>query len=123
VNKSRILVVEDDATMRGALSDLLHDEGHDVVMAAHGGEALQRLTEREVDLIVLDIAMPEMGAFRFREEQAAQGIGLDARVLVLSGAADLAGAAIRLRADGWVGKPTDVDTLMTTVNDLLRDGG
>jgi DNA-binding response OmpR family regulator len=121
VNQHRILVVEDDATMRGALGDLLHDEGHEVVTAAHGGEALERLSEHGVDLIVLDVAMPEMGAFRFREEQVALGIGLDARVLVLSGVDDVAGAAIRLRADRWMEKPTDVDTLVSTVNDLLRN--
>jgi DNA-binding response OmpR family regulator len=122
VNRHRILVVEDDATMRGALGDLLDDEGHDVVTASHGGEALEHLAEHGADLIVLDIAMPERGAFRFREEQVALGIGLDARVLVLSEASEFESAGTGLRADRWMEKPTDVDALMTTVNELLREG-
>lgn len=122
MNRHRILVVEDDPTMRGALGDLLDDEGHDVVTAAHGGEALEHLAEHGADLIVLDIAMPERGAFRFREEQVALGIGLDARVLVLSEASESESAARGLRADRWIEKPTDVDALMTTVNELLREG-
>jgi DNA-binding response OmpR family regulator len=65
--------------------------------------------------------MPEQGAFRFREEQVALGIGLDARVLVLSGNSDSEGAADRLQADRWMEKPTDVDALVRTVNELLRN--
>jgi len=122
VNRHRILVVEGDPTMRGALGDLLDDEGHDVVTVSHGGEALEQLAEHGADLIVLDIAMPERGAFKFRAEQVALGIGLDARVLVLAGETDTEGAAFSLHADGWMEKPTDVDALMTTVNELLRKG-
>jgi CheY-like chemotaxis protein len=121
VTQHRILVVEDDETMRGALGDLLDDEGHDVVTASHGGEAIERLTEQGVDLIVLDIAMPERGAFRFREEQVALGIGLDARVLVLSTGSNAEDEAGQLNADRWMEKPTDVDALVTTINELLRD--
>ena len=120
MNQRRILVVEDDETMRGALGDLLDDEGHEVVTAAHGGEALAHLTEGEVDLIVLDIAMPERGAFRLRDEQVALGIGLDARLLVLTGEGDPHTDASLLRADRLMEKPTDVDALVNTVNELLR---
>lgn len=122
VTQHRILVVEDDETMRGALGDLLDDEGHDVVTAAHGGEAIERLTEGGVDLIVLDIAMPDRGAFRLREEQVALGIGLDARVLVLSTGSNAEDEAGQLNADRWMEKPTDVDALVTTINELLRNG-
>lgn len=123
VTQRRILVVEDDEAMRGALGDLLDDEGHEVVMAAHGHEALDRLAERSVDLIVLDLTMPEMDAYRFRAEQEAKGVGLDARVLVLSGASDVGAAASRLNADRWMEKPADIDGLVNAINELLRSEG
>ncbi len=116
----RILVIEDDITMRGALGDLLDDEGHDVVTAAHGNEALDVLAAGDdVDLIVLDLSMPEMDAFQFRARQEAMGVGLDARVLVLSGSSDLESAASRIHADRWMEKPADIDALVDAINDLL----
>ena len=62
-----ILIVEDEVTCRLPLTRLLQIEGYDVVEAGAGLEALQRLDERKVDLILLDMIMPRMGGIEFLE--------------------------------------------------------
>src|SRR6266446_9079911 len=66
-----ILIVEDDADVRGALSAVLEGEGYRVVEAAHGQEALQHLRAdaRGFCMILLDLWMPVMNGWEFRAEQ------------------------------------------------------
>jgi len=117
----RILVVEDDESLREALLEVLGDEGHDVRVAAHGAEALETLDKWEPELLVLDLMMPVMDAFEFREHQRRRAAALGARVLVLSAARDLGGAAERLDADAYLAKPFRLDEMLTTVDRLLDD--
>ena len=117
----RILVVEDDESLREALLEVLGDEGHEVRAAEHGGEALETLDGWEPELLVLDLMMPVMDAFEFREHQRQRDVALRARVLVLSAARDLGGAAERLGADAYLAKPFRLDEMLATVDRLLAD--
>ena len=122
----RILVVEDDEMLREALLEVLGDEGHEVRVAAHGAHALDTLDEWEPELLVLDLMMPVMDAFEFRERQQQRSLASEARVLVLSAARNLDGAAERLAADAYLAKPFRLDEMLSTVDRLLddrRDGG
>ncbi|TMA32503.1 MAG: response regulator, partial [Deltaproteobacteria bacterium] len=66
----RVLIVEDDQDVRGALAAFLEGEGHSVVEAAHGAEALTRLHDSDgICLIVLDLWMPVMDGWEFRAAQ------------------------------------------------------
>ncbi len=56
---AHILVVEDDADIRGLLVDILETEGHTVTEADNGNEAIQAIEENTFDLIITDIVMPE----------------------------------------------------------------
>lgn len=58
--KTRILLVEDDDALRLTLRRSLERAGYETVEAAHGREALARLAEGPVDLVITDIVMPEM---------------------------------------------------------------
>lgn len=117
----RILVVEDDESLREALLEVLGDEGHEVRVAAHGAEALETLDEWEPELLVLDLMMPVMDAFEFREHQRQRAVASEARILVLSAARDLGGAAERLAADAYLAKPFRLDEMLSTVDRLLDD--
>jgi CheY-like chemotaxis protein len=64
----RVLVVDDDAETRGLIRRMLEKEGHEVVEAIHGEEALECLRERLPDLILLDLMMPVMDGFEFSRE-------------------------------------------------------
>jgi two-component system, chemotaxis family, chemotaxis protein CheY len=57
---SKILVVDDYSITRKILSHQLHNNGHEAILASNGHEALRCLSENQVDLAILDIAMPEM---------------------------------------------------------------
>ena len=57
----RILVVDDDPAITQLLRRILEADGHEVIVAADGQLALERVAERRPDLVVLDIDMPRMG--------------------------------------------------------------
>ena len=115
----RILLVEDDDTLRETLTEVLLDEGHDVRAAAHGHEALDHLDGWEPHLILLDLMMPVMDAFAFRKRQRELGIAPAAQTILISAARDLESAAERLDADGWIAKPFLLADVIDTVDGVL----
>ncbi|HEX2766486.1 MAG TPA: response regulator [Candidatus Limnocylindria bacterium] len=119
----RVLVVEDDAVLRETLEEVLRDEGHEVRTAAHGQEALDLMDEWHPELIILDLMMPVMDGFAFRDEQLRKGIALGTRVLVLSAARDLEAAATRVTADAFLSKPFRLDEVLSSVSLLLGAPG
>ena len=65
----RILLVDDDAPTAEALRELLEREGYAVTTAENGQIALEALKEDEFSVILLDLMMPVMNGYEFREEQ------------------------------------------------------
>ena len=63
MNKYRILIVDDEESMREFLSIMLHREGYQVEAAADGLQAVARLKEQSFDLVITDMKMPRMGGF------------------------------------------------------------
>ena len=63
MNKHRILIVDDEESMREFLSIMLHREGYQVEAAADGLQAVSRLKEQSFDLVITDMKMPRMGGF------------------------------------------------------------
>jgi CheY-like chemotaxis protein len=78
---ARILVVEDDADLNNAYCIILRHAGHEVVEAFDGKEALEKLSDFEPDLVLLDLLMPVMGGLEFL--QAWQGPKKNPHVKVL----------------------------------------
>ena len=116
---NRVLVVEDDDTLRETLTEILLDEGLEVRSAEHGGDALELLDSWTPDLIVLDVMMPQMDAFEFRRLQRRRGDADAMRILVVSAAANAVEAASRLEADEWVAKPFSLNDMLASVDRLL----
>ena len=119
----RILVVEDDDTLRETLTEILLDEGHEVRAAAHGHEALERLDGWEPNVILLDLMMPRMDAFAFRTRQRQLGIAARARVVVISAARELETAVELLGADGWIAKPFRLAEVVDAVDRAISPAG
>lgn len=116
-----ILVVDDDADVRGFTESLLTVHGYVVVVAAHGKDAMQRLHDRCPDLIVLDLNMPVMDGWTFRR---AQRDLVDRKcaavpVLLLTGEDDAPSHARTLRAVGAISKPFEPDDLLQAVSSVL----
>jgi CheY-like chemotaxis protein len=124
MRRGRILVVEDDETLRETLAEVIGDDGHEVRTADNGGTALEVIGGWEPDLIVLDLMMPHMDAFAFRERHRRMPGAAATRVLVLSAARDVEAAAGRLAADAWVAKPFALADVLGVIERLLAgDGG
>ena len=117
----RILVVEDDEVLRETLEEVMIDEGHEVRSAGNGLAALELLETWTPELIILDLMMPFMDAYEFRVRQRARDLAPDARILILSAARDLQGAADRIAADAWLPKPFRLSEVIETVDRLLQD--
>ncbi len=123
----RILVVDDDAGIRGFLNGALQDEGFDVREATNGREALavlSRLEEWAPDLILLDLYMPEVDGWSFRAAQLAlTGPAARIPVIVLSASRNLGGRSAELHADAVMEKPFELDALFERIADTLAQPG
>ena len=117
---STILVVEDNDDVRDMMAVTLQLEGHDVVTAANGRQALDCL-HRGVEpcMILLDLMMPVMNGWEFQEAVAKEPDLCDIPVVIVSAAAG--DIVKRARAAKFLPKPIDVDKLLDVVDDYCRD--
>lgn len=117
--KNRIMVVDDEASIRRSLSDILMDEGYDVIVASDGNEALQRLSLTIPDLILLDIWMPGMDGTEVLKEIRTRWP--DIKVIVISGHGNIETAvkATKLGACDYIEKPLSLEGVLLTVRRVL----
>jgi len=117
-----VLLVEDDFDLRDALVPILEYEGHHVVSAANGKEALDRLQTMPAtpSLILLDLMMPVMGGEEFRAEQLRDPRLAAIPVVVVSARAQAAEKAARMGALACLQKPFDVEELLDVVRRRRR---
>src|SRR2546428_14049116 len=109
-----ILIVEDDADVRGALTAVLEGEGYHVVEAAHGKEALQRLRADAAGfcMILLDLWMPVMNGWEFRAEQLKDPTLAEVPVIVVTADHAAPKNATNPAAVDYVTKPTETEHLL-----------
>ncbi len=105
--------MDDDAAIRDLLSETLACEGYRVATAANGVEALQRLGQLQPSLIVLDVTMPVLDGVGVAQELRRRGSSIP--ILLVSALDDVAEQAQRLGAVGYLEKPFDLVTLLSTV--------
>ncbi len=111
-----MLLVEDDGDVREALAAVLEHEGYPVLEAQHGREALEKLRATDdVCLILLDLFMPTMNGWAFREAQMKDPAIADIPVVVVSAGADLARHVADMGVVASVPKPIDFDRLLDLV--------
>ncbi len=112
-----ILVVEDERLIRELLTEILEDEGYPVASASNGQEALTYLQRsRELpQLILLDLNMPIMSGWQFREQQQRDSSLRRIPVVVVSASTTSKQLPSSVHADGYLSKPIEYDTLIQTV--------
>ena len=119
----RILVVEDDAWIRTFIRDVLTDEGYDVVEAADGRTSLRLAAARPPDLVLLDLAMPELtGVDVLHELKRARGTQ-PVPVLVLSAYTRVLPACDANSVAAVLSKPLDVERLLESVREAIAASG
>lgn len=118
-----IMIVDDFPVTQKVLTYQLYQTGHQVVTANSGREALASLTDYPIDLMILDLAMPEMdGIAVLRHLRSDRRFStLPIIILTASGKEQDRRLAISEGVDAFLTKPTSTYELNAMVNDLLGD--
>jgi CheY-like chemotaxis protein len=122
---ARILVVDDNAILAGAIRRVLERSGHEIRVAPTGLEGARQYREQAADLVLLDIHMPEMDGIEVLAQLRA--IAPTLPVIMMSGGVqtkslDLLGDAVLLGAFATLAKPFSIDELLGTVARALAAG-
>ncbi|MBL9078552.1 MAG: response regulator transcription factor [Planctomycetes bacterium] len=116
----RLLLVEDDATLRTALRDALRGEGLDVTTAADGHEARAALRGERFDLAVLDVMLPGPSGLELLRELRQRDAALPVLLLTARGSEGDKVLGLELGADDYVTKPFSLRELLARVKAMLR---
>jgi two-component system, response regulator, stage 0 sporulation protein F len=115
---SRILVVDDDASHRTLICDLLEEMGYHCVQAGNGREALDFL-ENEIPMaVLLDLRMPVMSGWGLLDALKKMPRARNLPIIIIS-AYGFEWEAELVGASGYVSKPVDLDKVKTTVQQIV----
>lgn len=116
----RILVVDDDETIRTTMKVILQDEGYIVDLAATGKEAIQKTQENTYNIALLDIRLPDIEGVELLK-MLKDGVPRTRKIMV-TGYPSMQNAisALNKNADAYLLKPVDVEKLLATVKQELE---
>jgi CheY-like chemotaxis protein len=115
-----ILLVDDDRDVRESLEEVLLSAGHRVCTANNGQEALEHLHTSRPDVILLDLMMPVMSGWQFRDAQMRDRTLADIPVIIISAVAAQNAAALGDVA-ACISKPFSIDMLLDTVGHVAAE--
>jgi len=115
-----ILVADDERAIRSLLEMILTEEGHRVLTAADGRQALERIEREQPDLIIADVMMPVFDGVALCRRLKAGGLTAHIPVILMSAAAEAAARASG--ADAFLRKPFNVDEVEQLVRSFLLRG-
>ena len=119
----RLLVIEDDATLRESLAAKLSDGGFAVEQAADGREGLYYALEYPIDLAIIDLGLPEMSGLDIIRNVREQGKSYPILILTARDRWEDKVDGLEAGADDYVVKPFHVEEVTARVNALLRRSG
>ncbi|MCK4662809.1 MAG: sigma-54-dependent Fis family transcriptional regulator [Bacteroidales bacterium] len=116
---AKILVIDDEKSIRNSLKEILEYEKFIVDMATNGQEGLEMLQNNKYDIILCDIKMPEMDGIEVLEKMFS--ISSDTQAIMISGHGniDTAVESIKLGAFDFIEKPIDLNRLLITIRNAL----
>ena len=116
MEKMRVMLVDDEERFLATTSKLLTRKGYEVITAASGAEALRRLAECTVHVVVLDVKMPGMDGIAALK--GIKKISADVEVILLTGHATVESAVEGLNAGAsdYLVKPCNLDELIEKIN-------
>lgn len=115
-----IMVVEDDKNTRKLMDEILKQNGYNVILAKDGVEALEKMDEQHVDLIVLDIMLPNMDGYEFTETLRKCGYYLPILMVTAKETPEDKKKGFIVGTDDYMVKPVDEDEMVLRIKALLR---
>ncbi len=115
-----ILIIDDEETLSYFLKESLRQEGYEVLLARTGGEGLKLLDEKEVDLVLLDLRLPDIEGSEVLKEIKASGGEMPVMMLTGYGTIDSAVEAMKSGAYDYIEKPPDLTALKLIVARALE---
>jgi DNA-binding response OmpR family regulator len=119
----RVLVVEDEASIRIGLCDVLRFRGYTVEAAEDGAVGLTKALAARFDLLLLDVMLPKLDGFHVCEQLRQQGQEQPILLLTAKGAEDDILRGFEAGADDYVTKPFSVRELLARIQALLKRSG
>jgi len=115
-----VLVVDDEKNIRETLKDVLEDEGFEVILSENGKSALEILGRNAVDVVLLDLWLPEVGGMdvlRITKEEFT-----DIQVIIISGhgSIDTAVKATKMGAFDFIEKPLSIERVLNVVDHAIK---
>ena len=121
VDRKRILIVDDEENSRTGLSKILARSGYEVVTAADGAEALNRVKEVACHLIITDMKMPNMNGIELLKEVKNIHPGIGVIMVTAYGEVDSYLEAMNSGAFEYLNKPIKVDELKKVISKVLSE--
>jgi two-component system response regulator PilR (NtrC family) len=117
---ARVLVVDDEQSMLDFLEVLLRDEGYDITTAGSLTDGRGRWQEKDFDLVLCDLMMPDGSGLELLEEIRRQGSSTSVIMMTAYTSTKSAIEAMKLGAYDYVSKPFDVDEIKLTVQKAIE---
>ncbi|MCK5169307.1 MAG: sigma-54-dependent Fis family transcriptional regulator, partial [Bacteroidales bacterium] len=116
---AKILVIDDEKSIRDTLKEILEYEDHQVDIAADGEEGLEQFKNNKYDIVLLDIKMPKKDGIEVLEDIF--GVATDVPVIMISGHGniDTAVESIKKGAYDFIEKPLDLNRLLVTIRNAM----
>ena len=116
---AKILIVDDEQSIRYVLREILEDEKYQVEDAANGEEALEKLHSEAFDVVIRDIKMPKMDGMALLEKVLEEGIDTQFIMISAHGTIDTALEATRKGAFDFIEKPPDLNRVLLAIRNAL----
>ncbi|MFO7687185.1 MAG: sigma-54 dependent transcriptional regulator [Desulfobacterales bacterium] len=120
MTKLDILIAEDEPAQREMLGGFLAKEGHHVIAAANGDEALEKIKAHTLDLAIVDYKMPGLTGLEVLKRAKGLNPRLDVLILTAFGTVDTAVQAMKAGAADYLGKPIDLDELLCVIDRIAE---
>jgi DNA-binding response OmpR family regulator len=119
---ARILIVEDEPSMRMGLKDNLEFEGYETETAEEGDSGLKKIIEKRYDLVLLDVMLPNISGFDICKTVRRKGINTPIILLTAKGEEIDKVLGLELGADDYITKPFSLRELLARIKAVLRRG-
>ena len=116
----KILIIDDERSIRNSLKEILADEGYDVDVAENGAQGCALVDKEKYSVIFCDIKMPEMDGMEVLDRLAQMGV--DSAVIMISGHGDIDTAVecIKRGAFDFIQKPLDLNRILITIKNATE---